>query len=121
VSDFYLIVVRKSYRDENDVITAYESYLSRCLHCIIFRGSKREDFVLYNRDYRYTRDIANYIFAQNGKYFSVVANEKENCVQVKISPKTQEICSLLAAIKDGLVLHSQKSNTGIQYNYIHQK
>ena len=119
-SGFYLTVVREPRDDENYVMKAYERHLSRCTHCDISSSSRRDEYVLCDRGYRYARDVANYIFPRNGKYFSVVASEKGSRVQVKIPREAQGVRSLLAAIEDDLILHSQKTATGIQYNHIHQ-
>lgn len=99
---------------------AYEKHLHRCSHCVCALRIRGEGKALCDRGYQYALDVANYIFSQNGKYFSVVASERGRRVQVKMPRECLGVRSLLAAIEDGLVVHSQQSIIGIPCRHIRQ-
>lgn len=104
----YLSFVREPHDDEKYVMAAYERHSSRCTKCSIpFELSGRAS--LCARGYQYARDVANYLFAQEGKNFSVVARERGKSVQVKIPRNAVAVHSLLAAIEAGLHLYIRKA------------
>lgn len=117
---YYPTVMREPNDDEYYVMKAYERHTSRCPHCVRPLRIRGEGKALCDRGFKYARDVANYIFTQNGKFFSVVASERGRRVQVKMPRESLGVRSLLAAIEDGLILYSQPSITGIPCHNIRQ-
>lgn len=96
-------------------MAAYERHSSRCTKCTIpLEMSGRGP--LCGRGYKYARDVANYLFAQKGEHFSVVAREREKLVQVKIPRNAFAVHNLLAAIEAGLHLYIRKAITSDLYH-----
>lgn len=108
----YFTIMREPHDDENYVMTAYERHSNHCTRCVSPLKIQRLDQTLCYRGYKYARDVANYLFAQNGKHFSVVARENGRLSQVRIPPNAFAVRSLLATIEDGLHLYSRKAITG---------
>ena len=97
------------------MVTAYKRHSSRYRQCA--RPLNGES-TMCGRGYGYARDVANYLFAQNGGHFSVVANEEGKRVQVQIPRKALRVRGLLAAIEKGLNLCPRRAFTEIQSCHI---
>ena len=114
----YFTVLREPHDDEWHVMTAYERHSSRCLQCVKSLKMQQGDWTLCDRGYKYARDVANYLYAHDGKHFSIVASENGRRIQIKIPQKVLMVRRLLAAIEDGLNLYPRQSITTVQSYHI---
>ena len=117
----YFTIVREPHDDEQYVMTTYERHSSHCTQCVNPLKIQGAGQTLCGRGHKYARDVADYLFAQNGKHFSVVAREKGRLIQIKTPSNAFAVRSLLAAIEDGLHLYSRKAITGAHPYPIHPR
>ena len=76
--------VRDLATDEGFVLAEYEAHSRKCSYCTDALDTFREGRLLCERGLAYARDVANYIFLQQGKAYSAVDHEHDQKVLVCI-------------------------------------
>ncbi|KAJ5612764.1 hypothetical protein N7510_005958 [Penicillium lagena] len=102
----FVVVVRDLGDDEHYVMEAFESHAEHCPHCADPLQTHRDGGDLCERGRQYARDVAEYLYCQNGKHYSVVDRESGQPKRVKLPRDALAVRSLLAALEDGLRLRA---------------
>ena len=101
-----IVVVRNLGDDECYVMEAFEAHAQHCSHCALPHETYRSGGDLCERGRQYARDVAAYLYVENGKYYSVVDRENGKSMRVKVPRDAVAIRSLLAALTEGLRLRA---------------
>ncbi|KAL3476282.1 hypothetical protein BJX99DRAFT_228220 [Aspergillus californicus] len=103
-----VLPVRELEADEQYVMDAFERHADHCYQCNDPLRVHQEDRSLCDRGHKYAIDVAGYLYAKNGKSYSVVDRDLDQPTLVKIPRDCVATRGLLLAIEDGLRLQRKE-------------